>query len=200
MKNLNLSIRRIHLYLSMAMIPWFLMYGVSGVFFNHEVFFTSVYGDWSSKWGLRYEKEYSKVISVNSELRDVAKEIMEELAIPVTAYSVSRQNQNQLHIYFWDFKSTSRLFYYEDQNRVRVEDVKFRWDDVFKRVHARGGFIQDSLLNDLWAVIVDLFSLAMMTWIVTGIYMWWKLKVVRLWGAVAIASGVLSFGLFALLL
>lgn len=200
MKNLNLYIRRIHLYLSMALLPWFLMYGVSAVFFNHEAYFTAVYGDWSSKWGLRFEREYSKNTSTNAELRDVAKEMMEELGIPVTAYSVSRKNQNQLHIYVWDFKSTSRILYDEDQGRVRVEDVKFRWDDVFKRVHARGGFLQDSVLNDVWGVLVDLFSLAMITWVVTGIYMWWNLKPVRVRGGLAIAAGIVTFALFLYLL
>lgn len=36
-----MSIRRIHLYAGLFMLPWVLLYGISGFFFNHPMMFTS---------------------------------------------------------------------------------------------------------------------------------------------------------------
>jgi hypothetical protein len=63
-------------------------------------------------------------------------------------------------------------------------------------MHARGGFEQDRFLDKLWGVVVDLVCLGMLLWIITGIYMWWKLPSTRRWGWLALGSGIASFVFF----
>lgn len=195
-KNLNLYLRRAHLYLSLFLLPWFLMYGISSVVFSHTQFFDDIYGGWQNKFTLRFEKDFSYDFPEDGDLRAAAKEVIQMNGLPEKAFGVYQPNKNQVNIFIHDFWSSTRLIYDKNQKRLTAEDAGFRWDHFFTGMHARGGFQQESFLNDLWAVMVDIFCIAMLVWIITGIYMWWKLKSVRLWGSVAISVGIISFGLF----
>lgn len=63
-------------------------------------------------------------------------------------------------------------------------------------MHVRGGFEQESFLNDAWGGLVDLVCLGFLVWIATGIYMWWQLQQTRFWGGLAMTAGLLTFLLF----
>jgi hypothetical protein len=63
-------------------------------------------------------------------------------------------------------------------------------------MHFRGGYHQPLILNKLWGLFVDLTCVVIVIWIASGIIMWWRLERLRLWGALALGGGVLSFLLF----
>lgn len=198
--NFNLYMRRIHLYLSMALIPWFLMYGISSVVFSHTQYFDDLNGGWQPTWSVRLDQEFLYEVPQDVELREIGKEIIEQSGLPDMAYGIYQNNDKHLDIYMYNFWSSIKVRYFIDEQRLLAEDAGFRWDHFLTSMHARGGFQQESFLHDLWAVIVDLFSISMMVWIITGIYMWWKIKGVRMWGTVAVVGGVATFVLFMILL
>jgi hypothetical protein len=47
-------------------------------------------------------------------------------------------------------------------------------------------------------VVIDLVCVAMIVWIISGLYMWWGLPALRRWGLLAILAGTASFVLFTL--
>ena len=63
-------------------------------------------------------------------------------------------------------------------------------------MHRRRGYQYDRPLEDAWAVSVDLFIVAALLWVLSGIWMWWEMKTTRRWGALALAGGIALFGLF----
>ena len=65
-------------------------------------------------------------------------------------------------------------------------------------MHIRAGFVQESFLSDLWAVVVDIVCVAFVLWVATGLYMWWLQSQTRRWGALALGAGCLSFFLFVI--
>jgi hypothetical protein len=67
------------------------------------------------------------------------------------------------------------------------------WRNVARRVHGRGGFEQESLVDRSWSVVVDIVTLSMILWIASGLYMWWELPEHRRWGCLAILAGTVSF-------
>ena len=67
-------------------------------------------------------------------------------------------------------------------------------------MHARGGFEQDTLLDDAWGVTVDMVCVAIMLWIATGLYMWWHQPGTRGWGWIALAGGTSMFAIFLMTL
>ena len=50
----------------------------------------------------------------------------------------------------------------------------------------------------LWSWIVDLMGVAMIVWAATGVVMWWTICGVRMWGAVALATGGVVIVILAL--
>jgi hypothetical protein len=74
------------------------------------------------------------------------------------------------------------------------------WTKVFERDYRLPPFNDDA---DQWALAekilkdfgmeVDTIALATLVWIASGLYLWVKLKRLRYWGWVALASGCASF-------
>ncbi len=187
--------RRLHLYLALTLMPWFLMYGVSSLPFSHHGQFQKWFEPEGGNWSTLFEKEYTLPISSDSELREIGKTIMEDNDFD-GAFGVYRGGNDRINVYIHSFWDAKRLTYFLDQNRLRAEDKNFRFDHFLTGMHARGGFQQDSILNDAWAVIVDVVCVAMLVWIASGIYMWWKLRRLRKWGSIALGGGMVSFAVF----
>jgi uncharacterized iron-regulated membrane protein len=81
-----------------------------------------------------------------------------------------------------------------------VEDKNFRWDHFILKFHWVGGYQHDNLIRDIWAFLMDIVFVATIIWVVTGIYLWWKIRQTRLWGAIALGGGVISFLIFVFLI
>ena len=192
--------RRLHLYLGLALLPWFLMYGVSSIPFAHTDFFNA--RDAAKKlpmWTLRAEKTVDIPVPDDSAgLRSFGAALLGEAGIQGMSFGTYRQSPTQINVYAYSFWQSTQLKYFIDQKKLTVEDRRFRWDQFLTGMHGRGGFEQDSLLDRSWSVVVDIVSLSMLLWIASGIYMWWELPALRGWGWLAIIAGAASFALFAL--
>jgi hypothetical protein len=185
--------RRLHLYLALFLLPWFFMYGVSSIPFSHGAMFQSIYGQ--PRWTVKFDRPYEIEVPEDADLKAAGKRILSENGLEGT-YGVHRAKPNQLNVYLHSFRSATRITYFVDQKRLLAEDRQFRWDHFLTGMHARGGFQQDSALNDAWGVAVDIVCVAMLIWIASGIYMWWKIRPTRFWGAVALGGGPFSFLVF----
>lgn len=64
---------------------------------------------------------------------------------------------------------------------------------MLERFHRRRGYATGYALDTAWAVSVDLVIIAMVFWVVSGLWMWWEMTATRRSGAGALAVGV---GLF----
>lgn len=189
---LSRAMRRLHLYVGLALVPWFLVYAVSAVFFNHGRFFGELFKPDEPEWVVRFDRPYQRPVPEDADVRAVAGEILRDVGLE-RAYGAHRPNPNRLNIWAFSFLKTTRLTYFIKQGRLLAEDKRFRLDHAFTGVHARGGFGQESLLSDAWAVVVDLVGVGLIVWVITGIYMWWRDKRLRVWGAVAFVGGVVCF-------
>jgi hypothetical protein len=194
--------RRAHLYLGLALLPWFLLYGVSSIPFAHNAFFEALdKAKNESLWTLRLEKAYDVAVPEDPEqLREFARATLKLVGIEGTNFGAFRQGPDQLNIYSYTFLHSTQLKYFTAEKRLRVEERRFRWDHFLTGMHARGGFEQEGWLPSAWAVVVDLFCLAILFWIGSGIYMWWNIQQHRGWGWIAIAGGLVTFVLFGVLL
>jgi len=192
--------RRLHLYLGLALLPWFFMYGISSIPFAHTPFFER--RDAAKRlplWTLRAEKTVDVPVPEDAGgLRPLGAALLREAGVNGTSFGTYRQSPTQVNVYAYSFWQSTQLKYYVDQKKLTVEDRRFRWDHFLTGVHARGGFEQDSLLDRSWSLVVDLVSLSMLLWIASGLYMWWELPGQRRWGWVAIAAGTASFAFFTL--
>ena len=187
--------RRTHLYLGLALLPWFLMYGLSSIPFAHTAFFER--RDAAKDlpmWTLRATHTVDLPVSEDPrELRALGAALLRQAGVSAGSFGVYRQSPTQLNVYAYSFRHSTQLKYFTDQQRMTVEDRRFRWDQFLTGMHGRGGFEHEGLLDRSWSVIVDLVCAAILLWIATGLYMWWGLPASRAWGWVTIAAGATTF-------
>lgn len=195
--------RRLHLYLGLALLPWFFMYGMSSVPFAHNQFFErrdAAKG--LPLWTLRAEHEVDVPIPEDTAaLRAFGASLLARAGMPDTgamSYGVYRQGPTQVNVYTYTFWQSTQLKYFADRRLLTVEDRRFRWDHFLTGMHARGGFEQDGWLQRSWSVVVDLVCVGILLWIASGLYMWWGVPASRRWGLLAIAAGTVSFLVFTL--
>jgi hypothetical protein len=187
--------RRTHLYLGLALLPWFFMYGISSLPFAHTPFFEQRdAAKGLPLWTLRSDRITDvRPPADDNELRAFGAALLSEAGISGTAFGTYRQNANQINVYSYSFWKSTQLKYYLDQKRVTVEDRRFRWDQFLTGMHGRGGFEQEGFVQLSWSVVVDLVCLGIIVWIASGLYMWWGLPGHRGWGWIAILAGAISF-------
>jgi hypothetical protein len=192
--------RRLHLYLALILLPWSVMYGISAIPFAHNRFFGDLYDDGVPQWTTRLEQAYDRPAPDQwsaDVLRPFAKQVLDDFDIEITsAYGAYRPNKRQIMISAYDFWNNTRLVYDLEKQLITVQDKRFRWDQFFTGLHARGGFRQGTILDTFWCVIIDLVSLGFILWGISGIYMWWLLKGTRRWGMLALGGGFFSFVIF----
>ncbi|HEY7499999.1 MAG TPA: hypothetical protein VH740_15875 [Vicinamibacterales bacterium] len=198
--------RRTHLYLGLALLPWFFMYGLSSLPFAHSAYFDA--RDAAKKlplWTLRADRTVDVPVPAAGadgqvdpkDLRAFGARLLQDAGISGTSFGAYRQSPNQINVYSHTFRKSTQLKYFVDSRRLTVEERRFRWDHFLTGMHARGGFEDERLFVRSWSVIVDIVSLAMIVWVASGLIMWWTLPGHRRWGLLTIAAGAISFLIFA---
>ena len=187
--------RRLHLYLSLSLLPWFLVYALSSLAIQHRSLFTD---DPKAKWTPRFGREYTRQIPQEN-LRQTAADMLAELDLQ-GLFRARRAGPERLIVTRFDFFGQTRLTYHIGEQRLVAEDQKFGIDHFLIFMHIRAGWVQESFLSDLWAVIVDVVCIACVVWVATGLYMWWLLPATRRWGLLALGAGWVTFAVFVLTL
>ncbi len=192
--------RRLHLYLGMALLPWFFMYGISSVPFAHNQFFEQRdAAKGLPLWTLRAERALDMPVPEDTAgLRAFGATLLKDAGVEATSYGSYRQSPTQVNVYAYSFWKSTQLKYFIDQKKLIVEDRRFRWDHFLTGMHARGGFEQEGFLQLSWSVVVDIVCVSMIVWIASGLFMWWELPGQRRLGWVAILGGTVSFLFFTL--
>jgi len=166
--------------------------------FSHPELFEWMVDQDQSDWIDRFEIPYEPTPpSDDLELRKWAARVMEEYGLE-GSFGTHRPSEKRVNIWIYTFWSSTQVRY--EAGRLTARDRRFRLDHVLTGMHARGGFHQESVLDDGWAFLIDLVCLAMLVWIVTGFYMWWRSRSSRFWGWIAISSGVVAFAIFLICL
>lgn len=190
--------RRTHLYLGLFLTPWVLMYAASSIPFSHNDYFEErdkALG--KPLWTKTFEGPYDLgTLPEAGPLKPLGAKIVRDFHMEDSSYGVYRQSPKQLNIYVHTFWKSTQFKYFPDEKRMTAEDRRFRWEHFLTGMHARGGFEDKRFFPTLWAVVIDLVCLGFVTWLLSGLYMWWTLPGLRKWGWVAIGGGLVSFALF----
>jgi hypothetical protein len=196
--NLNLVLRRTHLYLGMLLAPWVLMYGVSSAVYNHQPFLREHFPMRQPEWTLLMDKSYQVDLPAdNQQLRAAGARILQDNGLAGVAFGVYRSGAT-FNVFLPNFWHPRRLIYNSEQYRLRLERRQFSWSEFLTRQHGRGGYHQPTIGDNLWAFCVDLVCVALLAWVGTGLYLWWNLRATRVAGLLALCGGAGAFILFLL--
>jgi hypothetical protein len=183
------------MYLGLFLFPWMLMYALSTMVMNHRGFFAGRYGTGPVPFETEREIVYATTLPPDAEPRAIAREILAALDLD-GAHSATRRADGTIVVTRHDLLSPRRLTYTPATETLLVERLQARPDALLERFHRRRGYATGYALDTAWAVTVDLVIVAMVSWALTGLWMWWEMKVTRRLGALAVVAGVGLFGLY----
>ena len=165
-----------------------LIYALSTFALNHGEHFRA-YRATEPLWLPLWEKDYAFEAPPDAAgLRAATQSLLADHGLS-GAFFARRQGQ-RLNINVQNFWHPRRVTYDFTTKKLRAEERRSTPLDVLIRLHERTGYGQGGPLNNLWAFFVDLFSVATLAWITTGLYLWWKLSATRRWGWLALGGGV----------
>ena len=93
--------------------------------------------------------------------------------------------------------SREQIHYFPKEKRVVIERQKSTLSSLLLGLHLRHGIGHPGIASNVWGIILDLVIIAMLFWVVSGVWMWIEIKPARLWGGI---SGAVGVGLFMLFL
>lgn len=189
----SLLVRRTHMYLALFLFPWMLMYALSTAVMNHRAFFLETYGPGPASYEKEREFVYDAVFPEDADLRNMSQQILISAGLD-GAHGASRRKDGAIVISRNGLVTPRRLTYVPSTRTVLIERLQPRANALLERFHRRRGYATGYALDTAWAVSVDLVIAAMVLWVVSGLWMWWEMKLTRPIGALALATGV---GLFA---
>jgi hypothetical protein len=189
-------LRRTHLYLALFLTPWILMYAASTFVMNHRVWFQSLYGGPPATLALEREQAFDAVFPEGAGAKQMAQQILASLDLEGAFNANPRPRDGAVIINRLDPITPRRITYYPAVKKVTIEKLPWESRAYLERMHRRRGYQHDPVLEDAWAVSVDLFIVAVVFWVFSGVWMWWEMKTTRRWGALAAGAGIAIFGMF----
>jgi hypothetical protein len=180
-------VRRTHLYLGLALLPWVIMFGVTSIPINHPA------APNPPTWNRIGEVAFDAPLPAPGEdLRALGRQMMTAGGVAGGFY-VNRANPQQVNVNHPNFMHPVRMMYYADRQQLVIERRDFSMRPFLGSLHTRGGYRQEGLWDTVWAVLVDVVSIGLLLWILSGLIMWWNLPATRAWGWLALGGGAASF-------
>ncbi len=195
--NFSILIRRTHMYTALFFVPWVVVYSLSTLFFNHGI---RQFSAASEGPPITFEKEseqiYSETFPENTPPGDIAKQILEHLGLSGTHFANRRPN-GTIMINRREAMTPRRITFKPETGSLLVERQLMSIPTWLRTVHHRSGFQSEEVLEDTWALSVDLVIVAMIFWVFSGLWMLWEIRAARKWG---LLCGVAGTGLFVFLI
>ncbi len=95
---------------------------------------------------------------------------------------------------YWDVRyniETGKL-----SARPRSSEKSISFSNMLRRMHFTSDYPREIGIRTFWAVAVDAISLLMMFWALSGILMWWQMKVVRQIGMIVFIVSIIVAATF----
>jgi hypothetical protein len=189
-------LRQTHLYLALFLIPWILVYALSTLSMNHYQFLKEVFGRTPPQYTQVKEMQYPGVFSEDASPEMVARQILYDLDLDGSHYIRGNLNDHHMTITRMDPIALKRITFFPVEKKITMEQADFQMSNFLHFLHGRRGYQHDYLIDDAWAFSVDLFLIAMIFWIFSGVWLWWRMKKTRRLGTIFLLSGIGLFCLF----
>ena len=185
-------LRRTHMYLALFLTPWVLMYTLSTLVMNHRHSFAKGAPAWEPEREVKFAESFAE----GATPRDKARQILASLGWDGTFNMQNQAGADRIQFVRQFAVQERRLTFAPESRVVTIERRELRPNFVLERFHRRRGYQQPYAVDGVWAVSVDLGVLAIVFWTLSGLWMWWELKVTRAFGGAFLLGGIALFALF----
>ena len=189
---ISLILRRIHLFLTLFLTPWLLIYAVSTIVLNHGSHLPA----YKQEFNTVSETTYPGSFEQGTEPSVMALELLRHLDMEGAHRANLRKSDGKLVILRIDPVATGRIIYGPQDGSLVVERRKFSIRAMLSGLHFRASYRHSYLADDAWAVCVDLVVVALIFWVVSGLWIWWEHKGTRRLGMILTAGGLAVFIFF----
>ena len=179
------------MYLALFLTPWMVGYAASTLLMNHEAGRPVVYTK-------EREQPYTTTFEQGTPPHVAALQILSDLQLEGTFGVAAPSPDGKLTITRQDIIAPRRITFYPGEHRVEIERAKTDAVGFLYRFHRRRGYEAPFAADRAMAVSVDLVIVAMVFWALSGLWMWWEMRVTRLWGLACAVAGIGIFVVFAL--
>ena len=187
------------MYVALFLFPWLLMYALSTAVMNHRALFASAAPGGAPAYEKERELQYDAAFADDADLRTISSQILSSIDLD-GAHNVTRRKDGAIVITRNDLLTPRRLTYTPASRTLVIEKLPYRTNVMLERFHRRRGYATGYALDTTWAVTVDAVIVGMIFWVLSGLWMWWEMKVTRAFGALALVTGAGLFVLFILVI
>jgi hypothetical protein len=193
-------IRRVHMFTGLFLAPWMLMYALSTLVMTHREYVVSFYPSKNPVFVNERELDYTRSFADGTSREEIGHQILQDLGLSGRHYVSGGRNGQPLVINRQNGLSLRRLTFDPSSHKIFIQREEFRALTFLERMHRRRGYDQPYALEDTWGFTVDVAVITMAFWSLSGIWLWWELKMTRFWGALSLMAGLGLFTLFLILI
>ncbi len=184
-------VRQTHMYLALLLTPWVLLYALSTLAMTHRDSFHPDF--YSTPWEKVGEQIFPAQFSADATPDFMGQEILETLHLDGNFRATLSKDKKTLTVVRNDPMAPRRITYTPADGHLLIEKQNFAVQPFLERMHRRRGFGGSFVADNAWAVSVDMVVVAMIFWILSGLWMWWELKITRATGLAVALSGMALF-------
>ncbi len=195
------SIMRLtHSYTGLFLIPWLLVYAASAFCLNHGPWINKTFKVGPPQWQVQREVSFTPDETLPELPAAQAQRVMQHLGLRGAHRVLGKPMPNRMVILRPSGGGNYRITWQRQKDLLIVERQPFSACRLMHFLHFRGSYRQKDFAHIAWAVIVDLVSISLLVWIVSGIYIWFRRRRQRVSGGLCLAAGCLLFTLLVVLL
>lgn len=194
--------RKFHYYLGLYFLLFFWLFSLSGLVLNHSNWHVSKF------WAARQESTAERAVRRPAATGDLAMahDLMAQLGITGEIAS-TKLDPVAKHFEFQVVKPgrTWQVTAELAAGTASVKEIRVTAFGVLDALHKLTGVKLDEpqrqrdwLWTWVWSAAMDALAIGWIVLVVTGIYLWWRLRAKRLGGAIALALGIGSCAFFLL--
>jgi hypothetical protein len=192
--------RGLHLYTSMFLVPWMVVYAVSAFCINHSGWFVEK-GQPAQKWESVRETAFTPDAGFPTDPEEQVAALLAAVDMEGPYRIMGVPDAIQLTILRISVPGHYRVTWQRTRNHVVIDRLKpaSLYSSV-NNLHFLIGYGQSSWLVWIWAVIVDAVTISTVIWVISGIYLWARRRRKRLLGGLCLGAGCLLFLVLVILL
>ncbi len=183
------------MYLALFLSPWVLIYAISTMAMNHRAFFQKLYDGQIVMFEKERELTYAGTFPESAPPAAIAVQILSSLGMD-GAHGARRIADGRIVIHRAHPVAPRRITLAPATGHLLIEKEVFRAPAFLERMHRRRGFQHDYALEDTWGVSVDTFIVAMIFWVLSGLWMWWEMRATWRLGILFAAGGIALFAFY----
>ena len=194
--------RALHLYTSMFLVPWMMVYAISAFFLNHNEWFTEKL-QLRPDWKVLQETDFDPGSAFPEESEGQARAILQELDLD-GAHRIGSDDANQMIIYRNCASGLYRVDWQRQASRLVVRQQQpCSFYSFVNALHFQHGYFKPHVANLpwlIWGIVVHAVTISTMLWVVTGVYIWARRPRKRLLAGLCLVAGSVLFVALAILM